>query len=264
MTPDERAWLALVIFGPIPWLALAFLYRLGVRPFGPQRCRATPWGVPDVLVLLAALVPQFVLALRGLLVERDDKPPAAGVAAVQFGLLVEITLPIVLLTVRGARLYQMGIHCDRLLTNVAAGVASFFLSLPLIGAAFLASTLFFEPKKHQVEQLLRGAPTLGNFVLLGALVVVAGPAFEELIFRGILLPGLKQRFGAWPAIIGSSAIFAALHVDAWPAPIPLFVLALFLGYLAHRTGSLVGPVILHATFNGANMIALGVELTRSS
>jgi membrane protease YdiL (CAAX protease family) len=53
-----------------------------------------------------------------------------------------------------------------------------------------------------------------------------------------------------PGIFGASLLFAAVHSFAWPTPISLFVLALGLGYLFHWTGSLVGPIVLHALFNG--------------
>ena len=56
---------------------------------------------------------------------------------------------------------------------------------------------------------------------------------------------------AWalPNIV-TSIIFAGLHGAQWPAPLPLLVLSLTLGWLAQRTGSLWGPIGLHATFNG--------------
>ena len=82
------------------------------------------------------------------------------------------------------------------------------------------------------------------------------PFLEELMFRGILLPWLRRVLGPWPAIVVSSFLFGVAHFDAWPAPIALFVLALFLGYLANRTTSLVAPIVLHATFNAANMALL--------
>ncbi len=61
---------------------------------------------------------------------------------------------------------------------------------------------------------------------------------------------------AAPAIIATSALFAAVHSFAWPAPLPLFVLALGLGWLAHRTRSLVGPVVLHSLFNAVACVEL--------
>jgi len=51
------------------------------------------------------------------------------------------------------------------------------------------------------------------------------------------------------AIYGTALLFAAFHSFAWPTPIPLFVLGLGLGWLAYRTQSLIGPMVLHGLFN---------------
>ncbi len=61
-------------------------------------------------------------------------------------------------------------------------------------------------------------------------------------------PRSKTATGA--AIVLSSMIFAGLHADQWPAPIALFLLALGLGYVYERTGSLLAPICMHAVFNG--------------
>lgn len=53
----------------------------------------------------------------------------------------------------------------------------------------------------------------------------------------------------WGAIYGSSLLFAIMHAFAWPTPIPLFVLGLGLGWLAFRTQSLAGPIVVHSLFN---------------
>jgi membrane protease YdiL (CAAX protease family) len=42
--------------------------------------------------------------------------------------------------------------------------------------------------------------------------------------------------------------------------VPLFVLGLALGTLAARTGSLVGPMVLHGLFNGVTCVVLLFEL----
>ena len=51
-------------------------------------------------------------------------------------------------------------------------------------------------------------------------------------------------------------VFAALHAPQWPAPIPLFVLALGLGIVYERTGSLLAPICMHAVFNGFSTLML--------
>jgi membrane protease YdiL (CAAX protease family) len=62
------------------------------------------------------------------------------------------------------------------------------------------------------------------------------------------------------AIILTSLFFALLHAPQWPAPIPIFVLSLVLGTVYVRTGSLIAPVIMHASFNGLSTIAMFVAL----
>ena len=53
-----------------------------------------------------------------------------------------------------------------------------------------------------------------------------------------------------------SFVFAAMHGQVWPTPIPLFVLAMALGAIYQRTGSLVAPIALHMTFNGISTAML--------
>jgi membrane protease YdiL (CAAX protease family) len=58
------------------------------------------------------------------------------------------------------------------------------------------------------------------------------------------------------ALFGTALLFGAMHSAVWPTPVPLFVLGLALGTLAARTGSLVGPMVLHGLFNGVTCVVL--------
>ena len=99
-------------------------------------------------------------------------------------------------------------------------------------------------------------------------VVVFGPAVEELVFRGVVFNGL-YRLGAWisargnvtqsPAqpegkmlfalsALASSVLFALLHLEPVLAPV-LVILAVILCSLFRRTGSLLSCFVAHATFN---------------
>jgi membrane protease YdiL (CAAX protease family) len=71
-----------------------------------------------------------------------------------------------------------------------------------------------------------------------------------------LLVWWRSRTPIIPAIFGTASLFASVHSSVWPTPIPLFVLALGLGALAHRTRSLVGPIVLHSLFNGVSCVQL--------
>jgi membrane protease YdiL (CAAX protease family) len=58
------------------------------------------------------------------------------------------------------------------------------------------------------------------------------------------------------AILGSAMLFALGHASAWPAPLPLVLFGLVLGWLARRTQSLIAPITLHALFNLVAFITL--------
>jgi membrane protease YdiL (CAAX protease family) len=58
------------------------------------------------------------------------------------------------------------------------------------------------------------------------------------------------------AISLTSVLFAVLHAAQWPAPIPLFLLALGLGVVYQRTGSLLAPIAMHAVFNAFSTLML--------
>jgi membrane protease YdiL (CAAX protease family) len=92
---------------------------------------------------------------------------------------------------------------------------------------------------------------------VGALLLHCAPILFVVALTLIYLVvyGLS-RTPAWPALFAASTLFAAVHSFAWPSPIPLFVLALGLGWLAQRTRSLAGSMVLHGLFNAVNCALL--------
>jgi hypothetical protein len=66
----------------------------------------------------------------------------------------------------------------------------------------------------------------------------------------------RSPFWTGAAIALTSLIFASLHAAQWPAPIPLFLLALGLGVVYQRTGGLIAPICMHAIFNGFSTLML--------
>ncbi len=83
-----------------------------------------------------------------------------------------------------------------------------------------------------------------------------------VLLMGSVYLGVRARQGSPVpgAVLTSSLLFAASHTT-WPQPVPLFVLALALGFLAYRTQSLVASMVLHALFNGfaCALLILGLE-----
>lgn len=87
------------------------------------------------------------------------------------------------------------------------------------------------------------------------LAVVIAPLFEEILFRGILLPVLARRFGVLAAVAAVSVLFALIHGHA-PSLVTLFLFSVVLcaGYLFTR--SLTTSIVMHALFNAVTVTIL--------
>ena len=69
--------------------------------------------------------------------------------------------------------------------------------------------------------------------------------------RGLgVLPGLGR---GWAPILASSFIFAMAHLGSGPSPVPLFVFAMFLGYVYQRTHRLVPSIVAHMVLNATSI-----------
>jgi len=82
-------------------------------------------------------------------------------------------------------------------------------------------------------------------------VVLIGPIFEELIFRGAVL-GALRRYGDNFAILFSSLLFGFYHAIILQIPFG-FVMGLLLGYAATRW-SMRTTIALHIIVNGLSML----------
>ena len=94
-----------------------------------------------------------------------------------------------------------------------------------------------------------------SFILLFLTTTLLAPLFEEIIFRGILLPTLSRDFGIILGILASAFIFALAHLSLGEMP-PLFVLGIGLGITRIASGSLLSSVIMHSLWNGLTFLNL--------
>ena len=88
--------------------------------------------------------------------------------------------------------------------------------------------------------------------LFGAVLVfglIAGAA-EEIFFRGFMLTRLREHWGGPRAIAATAACFGVLHVDPNGIHMLLaFVMGLYLGFVAERTGSTLPAIVCHVVNN---------------
>lgn len=98
-------------------------------------------------------------------------------------------------------------------------------------------------------------PENGAALVLGFFVLCAVPAVcEELLFRGAM-QGLMRPCGSAAAIFGPALLFALLHGDLVQG-LTAFVCAIFLGWLAERTGSILPGMLLHFLNNCLAFLSL--------
>jgi hypothetical protein len=99
------------------------------------------------------------------------------------------------------------------------------------------------------------ARPLGAVAVFVAAVGVA-PLLEELLFRGWMQRTLERRVPV-PVAIGATALaFAAVHLEAFGFPLRA-ALGTAAGVAAWSTRSIWPAVTLHATYNGALLLASG-------
>ena len=95
-----------------------------------------------------------------------------------------------------------------------------------------------------------------GFSAVSAIVFLVTVGSGYVLFEWLTKRWLPQP-GAARAIYVSSLLFASIH--AWPTSIPLFFLSLGLGYLAYRTQSLIGPIVVHSLFNAVSTLPLVIS-----
>jgi membrane protease YdiL (CAAX protease family) len=103
-------------------------------------------------------------------------------------------------------------------------------------------------------------PTHGIGLIVLALLVtaVAAPICEETVFRGMLLPLLRERLPFWLAVALSSVAFGLAHVNPALnlASIPAFIyMGVVLALVYTRTGRLTNAILLHG-LNNAFVVTL--------
>jgi membrane protease YdiL (CAAX protease family) len=128
-----------------------------------------------------------------------------------------------------------------------------FAGLPNGGHVAMAAALLAALAMRQ-SQLAEASRRGGEGLLtaaLPALFVLALMPFYLAVARRPPRPDS-------PAVFGTALLFASMHASVWPTPVPLFVLGLGLGALASRTGSLVGPMVLHGLFNAVSVVSLAM------
>src|SRR5882724_4106159 len=135
-------------------------------------------------------------------------------------------------------------------------VVIFIILMYGIGAVL---SKFIPDHPNQFDHLMKlvTATKVGKAVLF-LVVVVSAPFQEEVIYRGVLFPGLQGKFGTVWSVIIVSLIFGGVHIPQyWPSYQTIaFLMTLSIGLTTVRayTKSILPTFVIHLLFNGAQVV----------
>jgi membrane protease YdiL (CAAX protease family) len=237
------------------WITVVARWQRGtavVELLPREACRWHPAAV--ALALPASIFVQQVVSERF--------PPEPSLLDFVQGRCLAMTLEMCLLLGLLAiwapiRACDFGIDASRLAGDFRVGGLGFLASLlPVYAVNYAVEMLGLrtEGARHSLLKFIEsvGTAEAAFWSILSA--VVLAPLAEELLYRVILQGWLQARLTPRAAILFVAAIFAFVHVEEGrPDFLPLFPLALILGYVYYRRHSYVAVVILHALFNAMTL-----------
>ncbi|MGZ8481334.1 MAG: CPBP family intramembrane glutamic endopeptidase [Candidatus Limnocylindria bacterium] len=246
-----------MLFGGLVYTLVRQLYRRRVLPADRYR------GPSIVLLLAFAILLATVATLPftgdvNAILLGDGEPTLAGaivlITSTQAALLL-VTWAFVLRP-RAVAFAEplLGNGLPRaLLVGAGWGVVAWFVaSVVTYVIVLLFERLGLQPDQQAVERVLG---YLEPWLIVVAVVILA-PIAEEVFFRGVAFNAWLRERGRRFAYIGSAALFAAIHASL-VSLVPIFLLGLALAWVYRRTGSLLAPIAMHATFNA---ISIGIAL----
>lgn len=131
-----------------------------------------------------------------------------------------------------------------------------FISIGLLGNVL--TKLLGTPAPQSFTVAIKGANYPWEFALLTILGGGIAPIKEELLFRGLIYPPLRQTFGRGKGILLTGIFFATLHLEAVRF-IPLFIGGIVLTWLYERSSSIWPAIVAHGTWNFLMAVALWVQ-----
>jgi membrane protease YdiL (CAAX protease family) len=140
------------------------------------------------------------------------------------------------------------------LTRALIGFGVFYLLLIIAGVVInsLSPTITDQKQNLGFTNINSGTDNLLAFVSL----VLLPPLGEETLIRGYLYSGLRRVWRFLPALLMTSLIFGAAHLElgsgsplVWGAAIDTFLLSVVLVYLREKTGALYAGMLVHMLNN---------------
>lgn len=223
-------------------------------PIEPSTRTVLP-GWPEIVTALITYLLLLVLIALWMVQIPDEQAALRGNIGMAANGAAGITALLAAFALRIRDLRAFGLRAVTwkwLFAGAALGIVAFGLSLIIEGVYFQLIT----EKNTQAD--FQAAATGGVLSLLVLLITGAflTPLGEEVVFRGVIANALN-RYGMWPGVVGSAAIFAVIH---GPSVILLdaFMVGILVGILFRKTGSVWPGLVTHVVYNGIWLLSYGL------
>ena len=247
------------------WIQILMLRQRGESPVParPHEPNSWPRGAGPRAFAAAFFLPWLIqLVAIYLLPGSGMNPTNRLVALLWLGTLTQIGAVVLLLYVEIAaplKTVDFGLAIPiRWREDMVVGALGFVASLlPVYAVNLVVHLLGWHPPEtqHKLLEILQGNHS--GITVAGAVIAATclAPLAEELLYRVVLQGGLERQISPTAALWLTAALFAGVHsLSGRPDALPLFPLALILGYTYLQTHSYVAVVTLHALFNTFSVV----------
>lgn len=257
----------LLLFWVGRWLVQTIRSKQATQPLEKWQ---VPWDgdtIVQVLVIGFVFVGQLFVGrflLRFALTLLGVNPALLGVRSQAFLVLVGYLL----LTVSGLLVLYLSIkpffplpedwfRFDWRGSWVAWGFAGYCVAYPIVLIVARLNQLIWQGQggSNPILPIALENKDSVAFAIFVVTASIAAPIFEEILFRGFLLPSLTRYLPVWGAIAVSSLLFAIAHFSLSEI-LPLAALGMVLGYVYVRSRNLLASMLLHSLWNGGTLLTL--------
>jgi CAAX protease family protein len=227
-----------------------------------ERKLAQPGFWMAVLLVVIALVAQILLSIPLGIIDAiceqilHRPSPQLERQPVMIGCinLIAIGAPIALGLYLNRLPFRRAFPIERIPLRQVAATAIAVLGLDiLLSEADNVLRMVLPPPKWVVDLMQDLFATQDKVLSRVFLLVIVAPITEELLFRGVILRGLLGRFRPAVAVMATSLLFAAFHMNPWQF-VSALCLGILFGWMFLRTGSLVLCVLAHAMSNALTIL----------
>ncbi len=204
------------------------------------------WGVATVLT---SMLPGF----QHIPGREIAKMPLVGIGAQTAAYLVVFLYIVRVLRQRSGEAAFVAIQWNSRLGTVIMGLVG-----GLVLATLIQLTQLFlpVPKSLPIDTLFK-TPLVAYVISIFSVLVA--PLLEEIYFRGLMFPSLREVLNEWTAIVITAAAFTFVHASqlgyAWAALLPMFVVGLLLTWMRAQLKSVAASWTMHVTYNATLVVA---------